>query len=186
MKKLLLIVDPQVDFIYGSLPVPHATEAMDLLADYIKQKDGEYVAKIVTTDWHPYHHCSFRENHGQWPMHCVQYSVGAAIYSALLKPLYTTEGEVFVLRKGVDVDTEEYSIFKNTEAAEKIHEVVIANGIERIDLCGLAGDVCVTNTLEDGVAIYGASMFHVLTDYAPSLDGGKKLEKTIAELSVSK
>ena len=36
MKKLLLIVDPQIDFITGTLPVGGAAEAMDALAKYVK------------------------------------------------------------------------------------------------------------------------------------------------------
>lgn len=38
MKKLLLIVDPQIDFITGTLPVAGAAEAMDALAKYVKEK----------------------------------------------------------------------------------------------------------------------------------------------------
>ena len=37
MNKMLIIVDPQVDFINGSLPVNGAAEAMDSLAEYVKQ-----------------------------------------------------------------------------------------------------------------------------------------------------
>ena len=41
MKKLLLIVDPQIDFITGTLPVAGAAEAMDALAKYVKEKGNE-------------------------------------------------------------------------------------------------------------------------------------------------
>ena len=36
MNKMLLIVDPQVDFISGTLPVVGGAEAMDGLAEYVK------------------------------------------------------------------------------------------------------------------------------------------------------
>ena len=36
MAKMLLIVDPQIDFINGSLPVPLAAEAMNITAHRIK------------------------------------------------------------------------------------------------------------------------------------------------------
>ena len=62
MKKLLLIVDPQVDFITGTLPVGGAAEAMDALATYVKEHGDEYIVKIATSDWHPYHHCSFADD----------------------------------------------------------------------------------------------------------------------------
>ena len=64
MKKLLLIVDPQVDFITGSLPVGGAAKAMDALATYVKEQSEEYSVKIVTADWHPYHHSSFADEGG--------------------------------------------------------------------------------------------------------------------------
>ena len=47
MKKLLLIVDPQVDFITGTLPVGGAAEAMDALATYVKEHGDEYIVKIA-------------------------------------------------------------------------------------------------------------------------------------------
>ena len=53
MKKMLLVVDPQIDFINGSLPVAGAAEAMDALAEYVKTSGDEYVVRIVTSDWHP-------------------------------------------------------------------------------------------------------------------------------------
>ena len=40
MAKMLLIVDPQIDFINGSLPVPLAAEAMNELASYLKVVSG--------------------------------------------------------------------------------------------------------------------------------------------------
>ena len=182
MKRLLLIIDPQIDFINGSLSVPGAAEAMNALAKYIVQKDGVYDCKVITADWHPYHHCSFRENGGEWPIHCVQNSIGAALFTALLKPLYTTQGSVTILYKGIREDTEEYSIFRNNVSSEKIQSLIQKRHIEQIDICGLAGDVCVLNTLKDGINIYGPELFHVLEKYTASLDGGTSLQEAILAL----
>lgn len=183
MSKLLLIVDPQIDFISGSLPVEDAANRMDALAAYIS-RHNDYAAKIVTTDWHPFNHCSFKENGGEWPMHCVQNTVGAALYPALVAPLNTTAGPLYVLRKGNSADREEYSIFGNAESAARIDQLVRDLHIDHIDLCGIAGDVCVLNTLQDGVARYGAGLFHVLEPYVASLDGGTKLREAIGKLQV--
>ena len=46
-KKMLLIVDPQIDFITGSLPVPQAQAAMDELGKYIFDNDGNYCCKLL-------------------------------------------------------------------------------------------------------------------------------------------
>ena len=80
MNKMLLVVDPQMDFISGTLAVDKAKEKMLELARYVREKDGDYRLKVVTMDWHPYSHCSFQDNGGQWPRHCVQNTVGAAFF----------------------------------------------------------------------------------------------------------
>ncbi len=173
--KMLLTVDPQIDFINGTLPVPGAADAMNLLAGYIADCDGRYACKIVTADCHPFSHCSFTPQGGEWPRHCVADTVGAAIWPALVDPLNLTAGETVTLHKGMLHDKEEYSIFANPEAAEAIRLLIAKYGITEIDLCGIAGDICVLNTLSDGVAIYGPEMFRVLTRFSPSLDGGRAL-----------
>ena len=90
---MLIVVDPQIDFISGSLPVPGAAEAMNQLADYVKANGDDYALMVVTNDWHPYDHCSFAPNGGPWPVHCVQNSEGAATYWPLLEALYQREPE---------------------------------------------------------------------------------------------
>lgn len=169
MRKLLLIVDPQMDFINGTLPVPGAVEAMDSLAAYIKKRDGKYQCKIITADSHPYDHCSFEECGGRWPRHCVHDTVGAAIWPGVFDAVYQTTGEVILLHKGEQRFVEEYSVFKNPDAACRIDSIIRDNGIERIDICGLAGDVCVRDTLHDGVAIYGEEMFNLLKEFSPCI-----------------
>lgn len=83
MDKILLIVDPQVDFISGSLAVEGAKEKMDALASALQngEIDCDYV--MVTKDFHPSNHCSFKENGGQWPPHCVKGTAGSCIYAPL-------------------------------------------------------------------------------------------------------
>lgn len=56
----LVIVDPQNDFINGSLAVPGAEKAINNTIEFIKKhkEDLDYIA--ITADWHPYDHCSFK------------------------------------------------------------------------------------------------------------------------------
>lgn len=68
MKRMLLIVDPQNDFITGSLAVPGAKTKMMRLADFNLQ---QYDLICVTLDSHPEDHCSFEINGGIWPKHCI-------------------------------------------------------------------------------------------------------------------
>lgn len=179
MNRMLLLVDPQIDFITGTLPVPGAEEAMNNLADWLQDKD--YAFKIITMDFHPWPHCSFKENGGQWPRHCVNHSAGAAIWPALLKSLFRDERNIF-LHKGVDKDRDEYSVFNNPVGKKRIIEAINENEIKKIDICGVAGDVCVLNTLRDGVDCLGAGMFNVLEVFSPSLDGGNALKQFCGRL----
>lgn len=181
-KKLLLIVDPQIDFVSGSLPVSGAAKAMDALAEYVDRTGDDYAAIVTTSDWHPYHHCSFAAEGGQWPTHCVQHSQGAAVWPSLLDALDNTRGGFTMLYKGDDAGREEYSIMQNAKSAEKLRNIIAQNKIGQIDVCGLAGNVCVLNTLRDLKAEFGPQMLNVLEAYSPSLDDGSQLRSFIKEI----
>ena len=182
MGKILLIVDPQVDFVNGSLPVTGAAEAMDALAAYVKEHGNEYVARLVTADWHPYHHCSFADENGLWPRHCVQHSAGAAIWQTLLVALNELQGGFTLLYKGNNIAKEEYSIMQNEESASVICRLVEALKIEQLDVCGLAGNICVLDTAKDLKKMLGDTKLNILENYSPSLDDGSMLKDFIKTL----
>lgn len=182
MNKMLLIVDPQWDFISGSLPVPNAEKAMEALSEYVAEHGKEYECIVITTDWHPYNHSSFEKEGGIWPVHCVQYSTGAAIFDALHMACHTSGTAVKVLQKGNLQECEEYSIMQNKESSKLLEQIILDQNIISIDICGLAGNICVLNTLKDLVTQYGSEMCNVLTEYSPSLDDGSELNYYINEL----
>lgn len=186
---MLIVVDPQIDFISGTLPVPGAAKAMDRLASHIKAHAADYALMVVTNDWHPYDHCSFAPNGGPWPVHCVQYSEGAATYQPLLQALYESETETLFLQKGDLSHREEYSIVQNSSAREFFEATLGADDPDtqyaQVDVCGIAGDVCVLNTLSDLLPMVGAERLCVLTDFSPSLDGGKALKAFVEESGIA-
>ena len=183
--KLLLIIDPQIDFITGSLPVPGAVDAMNSLAEYIRRNKQDYSKIIVTADRHPMRHCSFKSEGGEWTAHCVADSVGAAILPALMAEFMSCPDKVTVLHKGENPNTEEYSILKNSEAAKRIHSIVETDNIGQIDICGLAGDVCVADTIRDWMTEESKVKLNVLKGFSPSIDGGKTLDLLIAKYGLS-
>lgn len=185
MKKLLMIIDPQIDFISGSLPVPGAEGAMNALAEYICATSSEYSGIIVTADRHPMRHCSFNTVGGTWPPHCVADSVGAAIWPPLMKKFIEEAAKVTVLHKGEDPMREEYSIFRNAGATERIRCLIKSDNIGRIDICGLAGDVCVADTVRDCVELPGMPQIKILTDFSPSLDDGHTLKNIISNYGLT-
>ena len=117
MKSILLIVDPQNDFITGTLAVEGAKEKMMKLANYINSEHPSYDYICVTMDTHPIDHCSFKENGGIWPKHCVIYTNGWDIpeylYDSLTHFSDLSGIPVSCYRKGTEVNSEEYSIFDN-------------------------------------------------------------------------
>ena len=185
MNSLLLIVDPQIDFITGTLAVAGAESAMNSLADYVGEHPAAYRAIVVTLDLHPFNHSSFSNYGGQWPAHCVAHSVGAAVWEPLMASLSSVAEKTIFLGKGSEATKEEYSIFATHRSAEKISRLISDLSIDRIDLCGLAGDICVANTLSDGVSMFGNEIWHILTPFTPSLDGGVTLTDLTKKLNVT-
>lgn len=141
-KNILLIVDPQIDFISGSLKVNKADEAMDFLIEWIDDNISDIDMIVVTMDWHPNNHCSFEKHGGIWPLHCVQDTEGAEIYSPLLKKLNESDVKIEYIKKATSEDSEQYSAFQ-----DNIPEYIF--NADNIYLAGIAGDVCVRYTASD-------------------------------------
>ena len=107
-KSLLLLVDVQYDFITGSLAVDGAPAVMDGLAKYIaEQPQGKFDAIVMTADYHPADHSSFKDYGGIWPAHCVQNTEGASIYKSVLDAVKQHDPEAPVLTKGDNVAVDE-------------------------------------------------------------------------------
>lgn len=165
--KTLFIVDPQNDFINGSLPVEGGENSMNKLSHDITSLGYNNI--IVTLDWHPRRHASFKE----WPVHCVQHTVGAAVYAPLMDELYKIDNLTFLTKGNFEKD--EYSIFQNSISKDKAIEALLNN--DEIHVCGLAGDVCVLNTLSDMLKYIPSNKIKILSQYIASLDNGIKLKK---------
>lgn len=180
MNKLLLVIDCQYDFINGSLGVKGSEEMMNKLSDYINNSHEKYVTAFATVDWHPSAHSSFTVNGGLWPSHCVQHSLGAAIYDKVLTALnkipYFT-----VFTKGTEEDREEYSIFKNALSKEKLVNQINSLQIDEIDICGIALDYCVINTIKDALRELPNVKINVMAEYTPAIGDGEDAIKFIQE-----
>ena len=183
MKNVLLIVDPQNDFITGTLRVPGAKEKMQKLAAYIKEKGNIYDYICITTDSHTKDHCSFKDNGGIWPEHCVVHTTGWDLPEYLVEVLRNFD--VTYYSKGDMFNREEYSIFDNEEdgyvLARQLRELLNEDSELFIDVCGIAGDVCVLETLKGLRQIIGNDYISVLTEFTASIDGGEKLNNFIEE-----
>lgn len=181
-RKILLIVDAQNDFVEGgALAVEGGKGALIRLTEFIEKHYKEYDGIFLTADWHPITHCSFKDNGGIWPTHCVQFSQGAAIFQPILDVLDHLKIDYDVLTKGCDEDHEEYSIFKNATSEAYLKGMNKYNEISVVDTCGLAGDYCVLDTIKDGLMTFPNAEFHVIKECVASIDGGATLNKFIDE-----
>ena len=193
MKKILLIVDPQNDFITGTLPVSGAKERMMKLAEYIQKKGIEYNIVNVTLDSHPDNHSSFKENGGIWPKHCVMHTNGWGVPEYLddaLKELNQVSQNVIIniFTKGTLAEKEEYSIFDNEKDGVTLKNDIkrlIQSGEVYIDVCGIAGDYCVLETIKGLMGIIGNQYITILEPYVASIDGGEKLKTFAIENNIN-
>ncbi len=141
----LLIVDVQNDFLPGgALPVPRGDEIIAPLNEYIRRFRQAGLPVIATRDWHPPDHCSFRDQGGPWPPHCVQGSEGARFAPNLELP-----ERVLVVSKATEPDREAYSGFQGTGLDRHLREM----GVRRLFIGGLATDYCVKETVLDALRL---------------------------------
>jgi len=171
--RMLIIVDPQIDFTTGSLATAKGPEAMDYLAECINNgvlKKYSWIA--VTQDFHPANHCSFVEQGGVFPPHCVQETEGMNLHPSLQKAIDENIGnnQIVYLHKGDLADKEEFSVFQNELSGAKLRETIEDQKFEGIDVCGIATDYCVYETVKDLMAFYPASQIRVVTNCVAAVD----------------
>jgi nicotinamidase/pyrazinamidase len=139
----LIIVDVQRDFLPGgALAVPSGDAVIPVLNRYIDVFGQKGLPIFATRDWHPAGHCSFREQGGPWPPHCVAGTRGAEFPSTLQLTLATE-----TVSKGVIPHAQGYSGFELTGLAWRLRSL----GRKRLFVGGLATDYCVRATVLDAL-----------------------------------
>ena len=131
----LIVVDVQNDFLPGgALPVPNGREAIPVLNQWLGIPD---ILKIASRDWHPPDHCSFKEQGGPWPPHCVRETWGAEFAPGL-----DVDRIDEVVSKATARDKEAYSAFDAPETDRLLRE----RGVRRLWIGGVATEYCVRHT----------------------------------------
>lgn len=126
--KTLIVVDVQYDFAnpMGSLYVKGAENVIPEITKLIEE-DKEIQQVIFTADWHTPEHCSFKDNGGTWPPHCLQHTQGASISEPLIlacieREFQTVDGKYDLLQPK-EIDTEflkdTFDIFQKGDSAGK-------------------------------------------------------------------
>ena len=151
----LIAVDVQHDFLPGgALGVAGGDAVVAPLVGAARD-----VALVVKTrDAHPEQHCSFAEQGGIWPVHCVAGTHGADLHPDIA----ALDGPV--VDKGTALGADAYSGFDGTDLAQRLRDA----GVTHVLVGGLATDYCVKATVLDALAAGFATT--VLTDAVAAVD----------------
>lgn len=136
-------VDPQNDFIDGSLAVAEAEqiiEPINSIVDEIQKHDGTVV---FTRDWHPEKTPHF----DKWPVHCVANTRGAKFHEDL-----NIQPSDIIINKGTS-QTDGYSGWEGkSDTGETLESIITPKTPHekvKVFLGGLATDFCVKSTALD-------------------------------------
>jgi nicotinamidase/pyrazinamidase len=180
MKTIIVVVDVQKDFYHpdGALYVKGAEVLPSKIAEVIPHFDDV----VFTVDWHPQTHCSFAYNGGNWPIHCVAFTEGASLPTEFIPFLKDIHDDrcYNVVAKGMDTDKEEYGADANaimTAHDENPEECEFV-------FCGIAGDYCVKETINNFITKFPNAKVSVLTECVASIDDGSTLRKYMDEHNI--
>lgn len=142
-KAALLIVDLQNDFCPGgALPVAAGDQVIAPLNAAAQLFSAAALPILASRDWHPPQTRHFRDFGGNWPVHCVAGTPGAAFPAALKLP-----PETVILSKGIDPALDGYSAFEGISPdGTPLAELLTELGVQRLYIGGLATDYCVLAT----------------------------------------
>lgn len=130
MKKLLIVVDMQKDFVNGALGTQEAVDIVDNVVNKIENFDGDI---IVTYDTHQENYMQTQEGKYLPVPHCIEgtdgWQLDNNVQTALDQKKYQT------IKKPT---------FGSTELVEYIRTNYIPDEIE-IELIGLCTDICVVS-----------------------------------------
>ena len=92
MKKVLVIVDMQNDFVDGALGTPEAQAIVPKVADYIRTHADKDTVLVFTKDTHEVNYMDTQEGKHLPVAHCIKDSYGWELAPAIQEALYDTRG----------------------------------------------------------------------------------------------
>ena len=129
MRKILLVIDMQNDFINGALGTPEAEAIVDRVAEEIaKYPAGDVIA---TRDTHPENYLETQEGRNLPVVHCVKGTSGWELHPRIAA----------ALKDAVIIDK---PTFGSKELAEKLALLAELDELD-VTLVGLCTDICVVS-----------------------------------------
>ena len=169
MKKILVVVDMQKDFIDGSL----GTKEAQLIVDgVVKEMHKDYDEVFLTRDTHQENYLETQEGRNLPIMHCIENTEGWMLDQRIEKALE---------------DLDHYHIFNkptfgSSDLAEVLKKINEEEGIFSITLCGLCTDICVVSN----ALLLKAAMPEVIINVRKELCAGVTPESHEAALTTMK
>jgi nicotinamidase/pyrazinamidase len=151
----LVVVDLQNDFAdpAGSLAVDGAKAVIPAVNAAVWDAIEGGALVVATQDWHPESTPHFARDGGIWPVHCV-----AGTWGAELHPAFSLPADAPRVRKGANGE-DGYSGFtmrdpvSGAERPTELDGLLRDRGIQRVVVCGLATDYCVSATALDAARL---------------------------------
>jgi nicotinamidase/pyrazinamidase len=148
--RALVIVDVQQDFCEGgSLAVTGGQDVARRISGFLVDHAEEYELIVATRDWHddPGEHFADEPDYRErWPPHCRAGTPGAELH-----PHLDTSFVHRTVSKGLY--SAAYSGFEGDEDGADLETILRAEGVEHVDVCGLATDHCVRATALDAARL---------------------------------
>ena len=135
MKKLLIVVDYQNDFVSGSLGFPHAADLEPLIVDKIKayHNMGEAGQVIFTMDTHDRHYLDTQEGKNLPIAHCIEGEDGWQLYGRVA---HAKESQDLVFSKPT---------FGSLELADYLRHK--GSQYESVEFVGVVTNICVISNI---------------------------------------
>lgn len=129
MNKLLVVIDMQNDFTFGSLGTSEAIAVIPKVLQKVNHHDGKVV---YTLDTHHEDYLQTQEGKKLPVIHCVEGTRGHQLVEPLLDVQKVMRSKVYLK-----------NTFGSEELARDIQEMHRENPIDEIELVGVCTDICV-------------------------------------------
>ena len=159
MKKALIVIDMQKDFVDGSLANAAAQAIVSPIADYVKRYDGDVIA---TRDTHAENYMESSEGKKLPIPHCIQGTDGWEIVDEIAAALQEKNAVI------LDKPTFGYLGWD------------LLNGYDEVELVGTCTDICVVSN----ALILKAKFPDLTVKVRPSLCAGTSVENHNAAIAV--
>lgn len=132
MKKLLIVVDVQNDFVDGALGSKEAQAIVPNVVKKINEWDGDI---IFTLDTHGENYLETREGKYLPVKHCIECTDGHRINQEVLNAVHSKEGDKSYIS----------TLSKRTFGSTALPEVIRGADVDYVELVGLCTDICVVS-----------------------------------------